>query len=109
MAVGQHPRVVPVGHRPARAAGPGPAPRRRGPEPRAAHPGLDGRRDAARRAEPGRPEAALLPDRPPAAPGGAERGHRVAGPSLRSEEHTSELQSLMRISYAVLCLTKKRK
>src|SRR3546814_3293881 len=27
----------------------------------------------------------------------------------RSEEHTSELQSLMRISYAVLCLTKKKK
>src|SRR3546814_5244207 len=27
----------------------------------------------------------------------------------RSEEHTSELQSLMRISYAVLCLKKKRK
>src|SRR3546814_6575972 len=27
--------------------------------------------------------------------------------SLRSEEHTSELQSLMRISYAVFCLTKK--
>src|SRR3546814_8827236 len=26
----------------------------------------------------------------------------------RSEEHTSELQSLMRISYAVLCLTQKR-
>src|SRR3546814_8834206 len=26
----------------------------------------------------------------------------------RSEEHTSELQSLMRISYAVLCLQKKR-
>src|SRR3546814_10827295 len=26
----------------------------------------------------------------------------------RSEEHTSELQSLMRISYAVLCLTKKK-
>src|SRR3546814_9498388 len=26
----------------------------------------------------------------------------------RSEEHTSELQSLMRISYAVFCLTKKR-
>src|SRR3546814_8771426 len=25
----------------------------------------------------------------------------------RSEEHTTELQSLMRISYAVLCLTKK--
>src|SRR3546814_8249269 len=28
---------------------------------------------------------------------------------LRSEEHTSELQSIMRISYAVLCLKKKRK
>src|SRR3546814_4322433 len=27
---------------------------------------------------------------------------------IRSEEHTSELQSLMRISYAVLCLTKKK-
>src|SRR3546814_9924442 len=27
--------------------------------------------------------------------------------NLRSEEHTSELQSLMRISYAVLCLKKK--
>src|SRR3546814_3963911 len=29
--------------------------------------------------------------------------------SLRSEEHTSELQSLMRISYAVFCLQKKKK
>src|SRR3546814_10832825 len=28
---------------------------------------------------------------------------------LRSEEHTSELQSLMRISYAVFCLNKKNK
>src|SRR3546814_10894198 len=28
---------------------------------------------------------------------------------FRSEEHTSELQSLMRISYAVFCLTKKQK
>src|SRR3546814_4640899 len=28
--------------------------------------------------------------------------------SPRSEEHTSELQSLMRISYAVFCLTKKK-
>src|SRR3546814_5985457 len=33
-----------------------------------------------------------------------------SGPSLRrSEEHTSELQSLMRISYAVFCLKKKKK
>src|SRR3546814_6669071 len=29
-------------------------------------------------------------------------------PGLRSEEHTSELQSLMRISYAVFCLKKKK-
>src|SRR3546814_8758292 len=28
-------------------------------------------------------------------------------PAIRSEEHTSELQSLMRISYAVFCLKKK--
>src|SRR3546814_4156326 len=31
-----------------------------------------------------------------------------AGGRLRSEEHTSELQSLMRISYAVFCLKKKQ-
>src|SRR3546814_5308058 len=30
-------------------------------------------------------------------------------PDIRSEEHTSELQSLMRISYAVFCLQKKKK
>src|SRR3546814_3561696 len=30
-----------------------------------------------------------------------------SGQRLRSEEHTSELQSLMRISYAVFCLKKK--
>src|SRR3546814_7765143 len=50
-------------------------------------------------------------------------GHSMAGRALesglwscapvqirdRSEEHTSELQSLMRISYAVLCLKKKNK
>src|SRR3546814_7397582 len=32
----------------------------------------------------------------------------VTGPTTRSEEHTSELQSLMRISYAVFCLKKKK-
>src|SRR3546814_7970566 len=43
-----------------------------------------------------------------------DRGNRAAGIdedrpalALRSEEHTSELQSLMRISYAVFCLKKK--
>src|SRR3546814_4110648 len=34
-------------------------------------------------------------------------GHQTDGYEARSEEHTSELQSLMRISYAVFCLTKK--
>src|SRR3546814_3290263 len=33
----------------------------------------------------------------------------VIGGRSRSEEHTSELQSLMRISYAVFCLKKKKK
>src|SRR3546814_9540066 len=32
----------------------------------------------------------------------------VVEPERRSEEHTSELQSLMRISYAVFCLKKKK-
>src|SRR3546814_3360917 len=35
----------------------------------------------------------------------AKLGH--VEPDIRSEEHTSELQSLMRISYAVFCLKKK--
>src|SRR3546814_8997035 len=34
---------------------------------------------------------------------------RRRGAGERSEEHTSELQSLMRISYAVFCLKKKKK
>src|SRR3546814_2123931 len=33
----------------------------------------------------------------------------IAGTVTRSEEHTSELQSLMRISYAVFCLKNKTK
>src|SRR3546814_4166045 len=33
----------------------------------------------------------------------------VTGERMRSEEHTSELQSLMRSSYAVFCLKKKKK
>src|SRR3546814_2251334 len=36
-------------------------------------------------------------------------GQRDGSGRLRSEEHTSELQSLMRISYAVFCLKKKKK
>src|SRR3546814_2087901 len=34
--------------------------------------------------------------------------HGTVPEALRSEEHTSELQSLMRISYAVFCLKKKK-
>src|SRR3546814_7434862 len=36
------------------------------------------------------------------------QGRRVRAQTERSEEHTSELQSLMRISYAVFCLKKKK-
>src|SRR3546814_6506128 len=39
---------------------------------------------------------------------GALQGRRRGGPR-RSEEHTSELQSLMRTSYAVFCLKKKKR
>src|SRR3546814_8147632 len=50
-----------------------------------------------------------LPPRPPRghpnSAGRPGRAGRRSGP--RSEEHTSELQSLMRISYAVFCLNKK--
>src|SRR3546814_10542581 len=47
---------------------------------------------------------------PPGFSGGSCRcpQHRPNG-ACRSEEHTSELQSLMRISYAVFCLKKKKK
>src|SRR3546814_1019599 len=55
----------------------------------------------------------FLPDLAARRGGGARasrRGDRPAGlwRCLRSEEHTSELQSLMRISYAVFCLKKKK-
>src|SRR3546814_4204061 len=39
--------------------------------------------------------------------GALHRGIDMRAPDARSEEHTSELQSLMRISYAVFCLKKK--
>src|SRR3546814_4731014 len=40
---------------------------------------------------------------------GARYAAALAQAGVRSEEHTSELQSLMRISYAVFCLKKKKK
>src|SRR3546814_1944570 len=65
----------------------------------------DGRGDAERGAEEGRTHfgdqffAGIIL--------AAETVGQVAAQALRSEEHTSELQSLMRISYAVFCLKKK--
>src|SRR3546814_4530899 len=39
---------------------------------------------------------------------GVETARILQVPACRSEEHTSELQSLMRISYAVFCMKKKK-
>src|SRR3546814_4498434 len=49
-------------------------------------------------------------DQPPGRkpPRRIEQERRIGAVPGRSEEHTSELQSLMRISYAVFCLKKKR-
>src|SRR3546814_9009736 len=41
------------------------------------------------------------------APEPRQNSGQISGLACRSEEHTSELQSLMRISYAVFCLKKK--
>src|SRR3546814_7094365 len=48
------------------------------------------------------------PASPYARPVRAGRSIATADDGCRSEEHTSELQSLMRISYAVFCLKKKK-
>src|SRR3546814_1262312 len=72
----------------------------RPPAPGDAAPGA--RLGAAGTGDPVRHQTAVR-GRPQAAQGTA---HRV-GTAVRSEEHTSELQSLMRISYAVFCLKKK--
>src|SRR3546814_1828491 len=82
------------------------------------------------RGDQGRPEARRYGSDPPVAPVGRARDARrmeayieevgkarglnsLTGRAVlsadRSEEHTSELQSLMRISYAVFCLKKKKK
>src|SRR3546814_8770710 len=53
------------------------------------------------RARPRQPAAELLDRR-------YRCGLYLFGQPFRSEEHTSELQSLMRISYAVFCLKKKK-
>src|SRR3546814_7657832 len=67
--------------------------------------------------QPARPQRLLLRPARPVAKRRRRKRHRKAPPKpppknqprqLRSEEHTSELQSLMRISYAVFCLKKKK-
>src|SRR3546814_2166313 len=64
-----------------------------------------------RQAPPRRP--ALLHRQPRGLHRAGQDHHAAEGPrgqrDHRSEEHTSELQSLMRISYAVFCLKKKNK
>src|SRR3546814_8089307 len=66
------------------------------------------------RVAPGRTVEHQPADRPPTLEQdrGGRLGHghfrRMVMAQLRSEEHTSELQSLMRISYAVFCFKKKR-
>src|SRR3546814_7073753 len=52
--------------------------------------------------------AALGRARAGRADGGPRAGRAGAAHAARSEEHTSELQSLMRISYAVFCLKKQK-
>src|SRR3546814_3736671 len=47
------------------------------------------------------------PPRSASPPGRSARSGRSPSTGMRSEEHTSELQSLMRISYAVFCLKKE--
>src|SRR3546814_1833375 len=76
------------------------------------------RGDHRRRVHRSHPHRAPLVRRP--APGGRGQGRRAGAARepdpgqhhlpepVRSEEHTSELQSLMRISYAVFCLKKKK-
>src|SRR3546814_1299607 len=76
------------------------------------------RRDAVRRAWKAAQPMRDIDARPPPAAARPQKpadtlvhGQGVARPEhvLRSEEHTSELQSLMRISYAVFCLKKKKR
>src|SRR3546814_5773220 len=50
-----------------------------------------------------------LPELNSQASGNSPNQHGAMAGNDRSEEHTSELQSLMRISYAVFCLKKKKK
>src|SRR3546814_6225141 len=76
--------------------------------PRARHCGRSDARDS-RDCRYGR-SVSFLPARPVGAASheGGRQPCRCCRRDHRSEEHTSELQSLMRISYAVFCLKKKK-
>src|SRR3546814_10284595 len=88
-------RLPPIAARSGRAT---PPPRRAGGT---IGPGIHRVRSRSGRAEP--PPRCM-------APHAAKRSPSASAPlPSRSEEHTSELQSLMRISYAVFCLKKKKK
>src|SRR3546814_3621391 len=67
-------------------------------------------------ANPSTAQRGKLPPSAPHSPRGGDKRllmmpgpHALTDEQTRSEEHTSELQSLMRISYAVFCLNKKKK
>src|SRR3546814_3004786 len=68
------------------------------------------RRIAGRPSSPCRDEHQMFVARPEDSRLGQKKGKSSTLPNFpeRSEEHTSELQSLMRISYAVFCLKKKK-
>src|SRR3546814_1254611 len=68
--------------------------------------GDDGAADALARADRGAARLVARFDQRAVLPAA---GHVARCDRARSEEHTSELQSLMRISYAVFCLKKKKK
>src|SRR3546814_9451150 len=55
------------------------------------------------------PQPVACGEQAPAMAAGEAKGCEAGQQDQRSEEHTSELQSLMRISYAVFCLKKKKK
>src|SRR3546814_8092212 len=65
--------------------------------------------EAGEGAEPRKSPVMLRFDRALLAKGDAAAKRRGISRSARSEEHTSELQSLMRIAYAVFCLKKNKK
>src|SRR3546814_10436986 len=79
--------------------------RTRTPDPVGAHSGATSRPNRIPAWQPGDPARKLRKKNPPSQ---REAGNELSlEREVRSEEHTSELQSLMRISYAVFCLKKQ--